>query len=131
MPVAAPIIPESEPIKVLIGDAAASAALAILEGARICIANGGQLSPATKAKSKAGGSYIAMLVELQRCAPELNFEQVAREWGTRALKKRINGHGYFPAVTGDMLIDDVIIAVRQVTTLVAAMDEADKVPLSS
>jgi hypothetical protein len=130
MPVVAPIIPECEPIEVLIGDAAASAALAILEGARIYIANGQRLSPATKAKSKAGGSYIAMLYELQRGAPELDFEQVAREWGTRALKKRFNGHGC-PAVAGDMLIEDVIVAVKNVTALMHAMAEADRCPLLS
>jgi hypothetical protein len=132
MPVVAPIVPECEPIEEVIGDAIAACALTMLEGARICIANGGQLSPQlTKRYSKAGGAYIAQLYELcQATQDELDFDTVAREWGAKALRKRFNGHGY-PAVAGDTLVNDVITAVRQVTMLMDTMAEADRTPLSS
>jgi len=127
MPVLAPIVPESEPIEEVIGSVVAAAGLAMLAGAQQWIADGQVLgTPAQKQHCKTGGAYIAQLFELQKATRgEFDFEQTARTFGAMALKKRFNGHGC-PAAAGDILIDEVMAAVRKVTVIMQAMDAADE-----
>ena len=75
--------PASEPIEHLIGEATAAAACALAQ-AFLEFQNGG-LTPKTRA---AGGDRIAELFALrQSTLGEINFEEVAREHGARALRK--------------------------------------------
>jgi hypothetical protein len=93
--------PEPQSIEVLIGTVVAAAAIALLR-ALYEWENG--LTPAART---AGGDLVAQLWELrQSTLGEIDFEQVARIYGTQALKKRCNGD--YSATAGNILINNVL-----------------------
>jgi len=116
VPAPAPAIePEIERV---IGEATAAAAAALAQALTEHWSDGGL---SFKAK-KTGGDLVAELWKLrQGTLGELDFESVAREQGRRALAARCNGGGY-PATQGDILIDETLRILNQVTaTMRAAM----------
>jgi hypothetical protein len=104
--------PASE-IEVLIGDVTAAAAAALAQALTEHWSDGG-LSKKTK---KTGGDWIADLWKLQQATRgELaDFEQVAREQGRLALQKRCNGGYHTVAAKSDILVDEVLKILDQVT----------------
>jgi hypothetical protein len=129
MPVVAPIVPESEPIEEVIGDVMAAAALALNAAVMQWQADGQVIgTPAIKQKSRVGGSFISQLWELQEATHgELDFDKVARVYGTQALRKRCNGGGY-SAAAGDILIDETLRILHQVTVTMQLMDQDEPRP---
>jgi hypothetical protein len=100
---ARPALVPSEPLEEIIGQAVASAALALAAGVHECFSSG--LTPKTRT---AGGDAIGLLWELKQATlGEIpDFEQIAREYGTKALAQKCNG-GWQPR-QGGVLIDGVI-----------------------
>src|SRR5262245_62475412 len=115
-PAAAPRLAPDDPIEILIGEAVAVAALTLMAALQEFQNNG-----LTRTTRTAGGDAITALWELQRATrTEIpDFEQVAREHGTKALKSKCNG-GY-SAAAGDILIDETLRILARVTADAAAL----------
>jgi hypothetical protein len=107
------LTPASETeIEVLIGDVTAAAAAALAQALQEYWT--GDLSLKTKLH---GGDLVAELWKLrQSTLGEIDdFEQVAREQGRLALQKRCNGGYHAVAAKSDILVDEVLKILDQVT----------------